>query len=212
MKYIFIVIFLLILFITFTITYLKKISSKNKVILPNTKITLPKYEEKIKNNDNPKFQVQLISKNKEQLNIDKSHIGETLRFTIAKNKKINVYNTQNKIIGQIAIKDYKSIPLIADHPNYFKGEIARFEKQTYTLKKVIINIQVKVEYSKPIFLLDKAYLNTLITLNSLFEINQVVETNYGAATIININTDHIIADVPSLGIRKIYDIESILKN
>lgn len=211
MKYILIIIFTLSCLVMLTITYLKKISSKNKISLPNTKNTLPTFKETSEDNNNPKLQVQLISDKKVQINIDKSTIGEPLHFSIAKNKRINVYNTKNKLIGQIAIKDCKKIPLISTKPNYFEGEITKFEKENFSTKKVIIDIQVKVENSKQIYLLDKTYLNSIITLNSLFEINQVIETNYGSATILNIHDDHIIVDVPSLGIRKIYDIDSVLK-
>lgn len=212
MKYIFIIIFILIFLVATTIIYLKNHSSKNKVSLPNTKNHLPNYKETIQDNNNPKFQIQLISTKKEQINIDKSYIGESIHFSLAPNKKINVYNTKNKLIGQIAVKDYKNIPLLNTNTNYFEGEIAKFEKHNFTTKKVIINVQVKVESSIQIYLLNKTYLNTLITLNSLFDIDQIIETNYGAATITNIYNDHITVNVPSLGIRKIYDIDSILKN
>ena len=53
------------------------------------------------------------------------------------------------------------------------------------------------------------YLNKLISLESLFEINQIIETNYGSSTIIEIKKDYLIVDVPSLGKREIYDISSI---
>ena len=191
--------------------YLKNSSSSNNSPMPNVKIKTPVYKETIDDNPNPSFEVLLVDFKKNQLAINKSTIGEEIYFKTSKNKRINVYNSKKQYIGQILTKDYKQFSLIANNPEYFEGEIFSFNNEVFGIKKVIISIQAKVEYSKTIYQLNKNYLNTLITLNSLFEKEQIIETNYGPATVVEIYENHLLVEVPSLGNREIYDIESLIK-
>ena len=147
---------------------------------------------------------------KAQLNITKSHLSEELYFKKDKDKRIKVYTSNKKYIGKIAIKDYKNFDLIAKKPYYFEGVIYSYLKEDITAKKVIISIQAKIEYSKEIYKINNDYLNKLVTLNSIFEVNQIIQTSYGASTIIEIHEDHLIVDVPSLGKREIYNLKETI--
>jgi hypothetical protein len=161
-------------------------------------------------NPNPTFKVELINFKKNQFSINKSTINESVYFKINKNKRVDVYTINNRYIGQIAIKDYKNFSLISQKPNYFEGQIHSFITESITTKKVIIHIQAKIETSLDIYKIDKTYLNTIITLQSIFSENDVVETNYGPSTILKVFENSLLVDVPSLGQREIYDIDSIL--
>jgi hypothetical protein len=208
MKYALIIIIVLFLTVLFTILYLKKCTKKNIVSMPNEKSELPVYKDEQGTNSNPSFTVELLDYKKNQYNISQCSLGEKLYYKKAKNKRIKVYTRKKLYIGEIAIKDYKAFTLIALHPDYFEGLIYSLKKEKI-IKKVIINVQAKVEFSKEIYLLNKQYLNTLITLSSLFEKDQIVETNYGPSTIIEITNEYLVVNVPSLGNRQIYDIDSI---
>lgn len=211
MKYLIIFILFLILLTVIVFIYLKQMSTKTNISMPNQKAnntTTISQEE----NQNPTFRVELIDHKKCQLGISKSTKNETIKFKKAQNKRINVYTINKQYIGQIAIKDYKDFSLISKKPNYFEGEISAIEYDNLTHKKVIINVRVKIECSKEVYNIDKNYLNTLITLFSLFSKNEIIETNYGPSTIIEIYNDHLLVEIPSLGNREIYDIENILTN
>ena len=208
MKYAIISIFVLLFILILVVFLLKKSNSKKTFIIPS-KVNKPIYEN-IEDNSNPTFEVELIDYKKSQLGINKSSLGEPIYFKKGKNKRINVYTTNKIYIGQIAIKDYKKFNLIANKPNFFEGTIFSFKTDNIITKKVIISIQAKIEFSKQIYLLDKTYLNTIITLSSLFVPDEIIETNYGAATIISVYNDHLLVDVPPLGNREIYDIDPIL--
>jgi len=207
MKYAILIVSLLILLMILIVLYFKKTTAKNSASLPyQTK----KKKEIIFSNPNPVFEVELIDYKKNQLSISKSTINESIYFKVAKNKRINVYTINKKYLGQIAIKDYKAFSLISMKPNYFEGQIKDYILENIAQKKVIINIQAKIEYSQEIYSIDKAYLNNLITLEAIFSINQIIKTNYGPSTIIEIFKDYLVVEVPSLGKREIYDIDSIL--
>lgn len=210
MKYAIILILILVLSFIGTIIILKRNSNK-KVHLPTTKSKKPEYKETTIDNYNPSFEVELMEHKKSQLNINNSHLNEEVYFKKDKDKRIKVYTSNKKYIGKIAIKDYKKFDLIAKYPNYFEGVIYSYIKEDITTKKVIISIQAKVEYSTKIYNINPTYLNTLITLKSIFEENQIIETNYGVATIIAVYEDHLIVEVPSLGNREIYDFNNIIK-
>lgn len=181
--------------------------------MPNTKNTIKRNPDDIySDNPNPSFEVTLLDYKKTQVAISKSYESESVSFTCAKNKRINVYTTNKKYIGQIAIKDYKPFELIAKKPNYFEGIITGYETVNIMTKKVIISVEAKEEHSIDIYKTDKSYLNTLITLKSIFKINDVIETSYGPSSITQVFDDHLIVEVPSLGTREIYDIDEILKN
>lgn len=216
MEYILIILLILFVLIVFLIMYLKNNAKNNSSSLPNTKINTKikeTDENETYNNPNPSFKVELIDYKKVQINIIKTSIGEELYFKIAKNKRIKVYTLNNLYIGEIAIKDYnKNIPLLAIHTNYFEGKIDSYLKDKIITKKVIISIKAKTKYSKEIYMIDKNNLNNIINLKSIFEINQIVDTNYGPSTIIKVLNDHLLVEVPSLGTREIYDIETLINN
>ena len=213
MKYIIICLIIFIILFILLLKYLKKTSSDD-VSMPTNSVQFrekPEYKEDYStNNPNPSFLVELIDYKKNQLEISKSYINEMLSFSKSKKNRIKVYNSRNKYIGEITIKDYKDFDLIKDYTDYFEGQIYSFVKEKLTEKKVVISIQIKEECSKKIYQLDKSYLNKLISLSALFTESEIVETNYGPASVIDILEDHIVVDVPSLGQRKIYDIESLI--
>ena len=209
MKYAIILILILISVLICTIIVLKN-NSKNKTIIPNIKPKTPIYKETKDDNYNPSFEVELIDYKKNQLNISKSHLNDEVHFKKDKDKRIKVYTTSKLYIGKIAIKDYKNFDLIAKKPYYFEGVIYSYLKEDITAKKVIISIQAKIEYSKEIYKINNDYLNKLVTLNSIFEVNQIIQTSYGASTIIEIHEDHLIVDVPSLGKREIYNLKETI--
>ena len=199
--------------------FLKKTSSDGlDVAMPDTRPINstkkpPTYKEEYTiDNPNPKFEVELKDFKHAQLGINRSTRNESVYFKVTKKKRIDVFTFNKQYLGQILIKDYKDYALIGQKPEYFEGEISSFIRESYSIKKVIISIQVKVESSKEVYNLDKSYLNTLITLPSLFTINQIVETSYGPSTILKVFDDHLLVEVPSLGNREIYDIDAILNN
>ena len=199
--------------------FLKKTSSDGlDVAMPDTRPINstkkpPTYKEEYTiDNPNPKFEVELKDLKHAQLGINRSTRNESVYFKVTKKKRIDVFTFNKQYLGQILIKDYKDYALIGQKPEYFEGEISSFIRESYSIKKVIISIQVKVESSKEVYNLDKSYLNTLITLPSLFTINQIVETSYGPSTILKVFDDHLLVEVPSLGNREIYDIDAILNN
>ena len=196
MKYaILFLVILLIIFISL-ILFLKK--KENKNIKTNKKEQI----KPLSSNNNPVFEVTLINYRQEQLNIYRSNINDYLSFKKANDKRIKVLNN-SKCIGLISTKDYKKFNLISEHPNYFEGKIISFIPQENTLKKVLISVQVKVEYSNKVYKKNKEYFPSLISIHSLFEKNQIIETSYGPSTILEIHDDHLIVDVPSLGKRVI---------
>ena len=176
-----------------------------------TKNTIKKSPDDIySDNPNPSYQVTLIDHKKNQVAISKSYESESVFFKVAKNKRINVYTINKKYIGQIAIKDYKPFNLIATKPDFFEGIITGYQTVNIMTKKVIISVEAKEENSIEIYKIDKNYLNTLITLKAIFKKNDVVETNYGPSTIIEIFDDYLLVEVPSLGEREVHDIDQIL--
>lgn len=210
MKYAIIFILILIISLIILLLYFKKNSKNKDFKMPNVKIKMPTYIETFNDNHNPSFLVELIDYKKGQLGISKSTIGEKVTFKLENNKRITVKSINKQYLGQIAIKDYKNFSLIASKPNYFEGEIYSFNKESLGIKKVIISVQAKEEFSKQIYHTNKNYLNTLITLKALFSEEQIIETNYGPATIKKIYEDHLLVEVPSLGNREIYDIENLI--
>ena len=210
MKYAVIFILILLLILLIVIFYLKNTSNKNSLTLPNTKKIVN--VESSKDNFNPHFEIELVDFKKAQLGINKSSLGENIIFKKNKNKRINVYSINKQYIGQVAVKDHKKLPLLISNPNYFEGEIYSFIKTNIATKKVIISIQAKVEFSKEIYFKNKDHLNTLITLHSLFVPSEIIETNYGPSTVIEVFQDHLLVEIPSLGNREIYDIDTILNN
>lgn len=202
MKYAIASLILLIVVFVLIITYLKNASNKHT----NTqKANVIKEAEE---NKNPAIQVTLVEYKKYQLNIYNSKINELLTLRKSKDKKIKILN-QSKCIGIISAKDIKNLELIQKKPEYFEGRIIAFEKQSNLLNKVIVEIQAKLNCSKKIYKINKVYLNSIISIHSLFIKDQIIETNYGPSTIIEVLDDHLLVDVPSLGTREIYDIKEI---
>lgn len=212
MIYIFIFVIILLILSIFSILYIKKTANKSNTTMPNTKNAIKRNpDDNYSDNPNPSFEVTLLDYKKNQLSISKSYENESVYFTVAKNKRINVYTVNKRYIGQIAIKDYKSFNLIASKPKFFEGIIIGYETVNIMTKKVIISVEAKEEKSVDIYKIDKSYLNTLITLKSIFKKNDVIETSYGPSTVIDVFDDHLIVDVPSLGKREIYDISETIK-
>lgn len=213
MIYAIIFILLIILLGILLIMHLKKASSSNSP-MPDTSVKLPVYQDKkdteIKNL-NPIFNVELINYSKYTQAIYKSYVNEKLYFKTASDKRIDVYTEKRRLIGQIAKKDYKDFSIIAEKPQYFEGYIKSFNVYGYSSKKVNICLQIKKAHSKDVYLINNSYLNNLVTLKEIFTESQIVETNYGPATIIEIKDNHLIVEVPSLGKREIYDIVSLAK-
>ena len=86
--------------------FLKKNASKSNFTMPNTKNTVKRNpDDNYSDNPNPSFEVTLLDHKKNQLSISKSYESESVYFTVAKNKRINVYTVNKRYIGQIAIKD-----------------------------------------------------------------------------------------------------------
>ena len=212
MQYLIIIISVLISSLVLLVVYMKKVTKNNNFILPNTKSNEITKNDIYSDNPNPSFEVTLMDYKENQLAINKSFENESVSFKVAKNKRINVYTTNKKYIGQIAIKDYKQFNLIAQKPQYFEGIIIGYQTINMITKKVIISVEAKQENSIEIYKIDKSYLNTLITLKAMFEKNEIIETNYGPSTIIEVFENHLLVDVPSLGNREIYDIEHILNS
>lgn len=199
MKYAFLVLSIIVCLIITLIIYLKKTTNTEK---NSTNDNIPKI------NTNPSFEVTLVDHRKGQLNIYKSKINDYLTLKKSKDNKIKVYNN-SKYIGSLSTKDYKKIELIEKHPNYFEGRITSFLPQDNTLKKVNVAVQAKEKYSQKIFKLNNTYLNSLVSIKSIFKINQTILTNYGACRIEEIMDDHLIVNVKNIGKREIYDIHSI---
>lgn len=220
MKYAIITIIILVILCFAIFFFLKKTSSDGKDIdMPDTtppSSTLnktPVYKEEYTiDNPNPDFQVELKDFKHAQLGINRATKNEGVYFKVTKKNRIDVFTLNKQYLGQILVKDYKDFSLISQKPEYFEGEITSFIRESYSIKKVIITLQVKSESSKEVYKLDKSYLNTLITLPSLFTIGQIVETNYGPSTILKVYEDHLLVEVPSLGNREIYDIDPILSS
>lgn len=213
MIYAIIFILLIIIIGTLLILHLKKVSNTNSP-MPDTSIKLPVYQDKEdakEENLNPLFKVELINYSKYKSAIYKSYVNEALYFKTANDKRIDVYTEKRRLIGQIAKKDYKDFSLIAEKPEFFEGYIKSFNVYGYSSKKVDICLQIKKAHSKDVYLINNSYLNNLVTLQEIFTENQIIETNYGPATIIEIKDNHLIVEVPSLGKREIYDINSLIK-
>ena len=157
MKYIIICLIISIILFILLLKHLKKISSDD-VSMPTNGVQFrekPEYKEEYStNNPNPSFLVELIDYKKNQLEISKSYINEMLSFSKSKKNRIKVYNSRNKYIGEITIKDYKDFDLIKDYTDYFEGQIYSFVKEKLTEKKVVISIQIKEECSKKVYQLD----------------------------------------------------------
>ena len=200
-------IILIVIFIL--IIYLMKILANKTSIAKEITKEEQTIKEKPNTNHNPSFNVDLLDYNKAKNNIYKSDINDIVSFKKNDNNRIKVFN-KTKYIGLIAIKDCKSFSLIQTNPQYFEGKIISKPDFNNNLKKVTIKIQVKEHYSKNVFLINNEYLNKLITLNTLFEVGQIIETSYGPSTITEILNDHLIVEVPSLGKREIYDIKEII--
>ena len=92
--------------------------------MPSTKNIVKKNpDDNYSYNPNPSFGVTLLDYKKNQLSISKSYESESVYFTVAKNKRINVYTINKRYIGQIAIKDYKTFDIIASKPNFLKESL-----------------------------------------------------------------------------------------
>lgn len=212
MIYILIFLTIIVLLGVASVLFIKKTSKNNNFVMPNTKNTIKKSPDDIySDNPNPSYQVTLIDYKKNQFAISKSYESESVFFKVAKNKRINVYTINKQYIGQIAIKDYKPFSLIATKPDFFEGIITGYQTVNIMTKKVIISVEAKEENSIEIYKIDKSYLNTLITLKSIFKKNDVIETSYGPSTVTDVFDDYLIVDVPSLGKREIYDISETIK-
>lgn len=208
MKYAIIALLLIIIIFALIILYLKKISAKNNNFF-DISIATQNTANIDNSNKNPSFIVSLLNYKKYQLNIYKSKINDIVTLKKQKDKRIKVYNN-SKCIGLIAIKDYKDFSLIANHTEYFEGRIATFERLSNTSIKVSLKIQVKQECSKKVYSINPDNLPSLINMNSLFEIGEIINSSYGPSTITEIYDDHLIVEVPSLGKREIYNIKDIL--
>lgn len=209
MKYAIIALIILIV-IFILIIYLMKILANKTSISKEISQEEQTPKENINTNHNPSFCVDLLDYTKAKNNVYKSNINDIVSFKKTSNNRIKVYS-KSKYIGLIAIKDYKSFDLIKNNPQYFEGTIISKPDFNNYLKKVTIKIQVKEHYSREVYLINNEYLNKLITLNTLFEIGQIIETSYGPSTIIEILNNHLIVEVPSLGKREIYNIKEIIK-
>lgn len=204
MKYAIIILLCIVIIFILTILYLKKHSKQKATQQTEDKNTNIKTEE----NCNPTKETTLIEHKKYQINIYHSKIGDTLLFKNETNKRIKVLN-DSKCIGIIPAKDVRKIELLEQFPHYYEGKIIEFQDVDLMTHKVCIKLQIKTTYSKDVYNLNHNYLNSLINIHSLFEKNQIVETSYGPSTILEVNDNYLIVDVPSLGKREIYDIKEI---
>ena len=211
MKYLFITILILIIFLIIVFISIKKASQNSNSVMPNTKQKKELTKDDIySKNPNPSFEVTLIDYKQNQISINNSFENESVYFKLDKDKRIKVYTINKKYIGKISIKDYKLFDLISLKPEYFEGIIIGYQTVNRVNKKVIINTQVKEENSIDVYKINTSYLNTLITLKAMFEKNEIINTSYGPSTIIEVYDNYLLVDVPSLGTREIYDIQSII--
>lgn len=203
MKYAIISLVIIVIIFILIIIYLKKQSNKTNI---------PPIQKEIKEvceeNKNPFITLTLVEHRKYQVNVYHSKINDYLTFRKSKDKRIKVLNN-SKCIGLISAKDCKNLNLLQKKPEYFQGKVISFTGQSNMLYKVEIQIQLKLSYSKKVYRLNKEYLNKLVSIHSLFVKDQIIETSYGPSTILEVNDDHLIIDVPSLGTREIYNIDEI---
>jgi len=204
MKCALIIILVLALILFIVILLLKKISVKEEFKMPNIK--------EVKNleyiNPNPSIEIILTNYRKYQFNIQKSNINDPVSLTKTEDKRIKVCNNR-KCIGFFPIKDYKDFNLILKCPHYFEAKIASFIPKGNIAKQISIYVKVKKNYSSKLYKKDPKYLSTIININSLFEVDQIIETSYGPSTILEVNEDYLVVDVPSLGRREIYNLKEI---
>lgn len=206
MKYAIIILIFIIFIFILTIFYLKKLNMRNPAQNEEKNI-----QNEIEENRNPATKTTLIEYKKYQINIYHSQVGDILAFKKETKNRIKVLN-KSKCIGIIPAKEVRKIELLEKFPHYYEGKIIEFENVELMTDKVCITLQIKEECSKEVYNLNHNYLNNLISIHCLFEKDQIISTNYGPSTVLEVHDNYLIVDVPSLGKREIYNINEIELN
>ena len=160
-------------------------------------------------NENPSFIVWLIDITKYQRAICETRVGDYVRFRLNSEKNAEAYTLRSGKIGTISKKDAALFPLIYKNPIYFEGKVLSITNSSKSSYKVKVKIQVKPEYSFRLFQDDPEAMDKYVTLDSLVKKNQTIICNYGKVTVLEVQDDYILVDVPHLGQRKIYDFTSM---
>lgn len=162
-------------------------------------------------NYNPSFKITLHDHTNAQDVIKKTTLYQTLEFKI-KNNRMEAYNN-NKYVGYILKKDTTSFKYIWEHPEDFQGLIIKKEHASSSTIKLHIDVQVKKTSTYHLFKTNKEFLNTLISLKTIFKENEEVYCNYGPATIISVDekTNTVEVDIAGIGKKKIYDVYGLEK-
>ena len=162
-------------------------------------------------NTNPSFVVWLADITKHQNAIKASKLGEKVRFRLNADKDIEAYTLRNGSIGTITKKDVALFPIIYKKPIYFEGSIIAIANSSKNSLKIKVVLQVKREYSFRLFNEDNTVLDTYVSLESLVNKDEIIICNYGRVKVVELFEDHILVEVPHLGKRTIYDLDSIEK-
>ena len=161
-------------------------------------------------NYNPYFKITLHDYTNAQENCRSVPLYQIIEFKINNNRMEAYY--KKKYLGYILKKDTTNFKYIWEHPEYFQALIRKKETISNNVK-LHIDVQIKKTSTYQLFKTNKEFLNTLISLKTIFHENEEIYCNYGPATITKINeaNNTIEVDIPGLGKKKLYDIYGIEK-
>ena len=162
-------------------------------------------------NYNPAFKIVLHDYTNAQENLRRVAAYQLVDFKI-NNNRMEAY-CNKKYVGYILKKDTAKFKYIWDKPEDFQAIVRKKEYTSSSNIKLHIDVQVKKEVSYHLFRMDKEYLNTLVSLKTIFYEGEGVYCNYGPAQVVSVDTlkNTIEVDIPGLGRKKIYDIYGIEK-